>query len=83
MRSSTANFGSFRIRLSETPVSCINGTLEVAQAFEAARSMFYGDNCNMVYGNAAAVLSKTIEVVRGLGSKAVASTGASDLAIDD
>jgi NAD(P) transhydrogenase subunit beta len=33
-------------------------------------ALFYADNCNMVYGDAAAVLSKMIEAVRGLGSKA-------------
>ncbi len=35
-------------------------------------ALFYEDNCNMVYGDAAAVLTKMIEAVRGLGSKAVA-----------
>jgi NAD(P) transhydrogenase subunit beta len=35
-------------------------------------ALFYEDNCNMVYGDAAAVLSKMIEAVRGLGSKAAA-----------
>jgi NAD(P) transhydrogenase subunit beta len=32
--------------------------------------LFYGDNCNMVYGDAAAVLTKMIEAVRGLGKAA-------------
>jgi NAD(P) transhydrogenase subunit beta len=32
--------------------------------------LFYSDNCNMVYGDAAAVLSKMIEAVRGLGKAA-------------
>jgi NAD(P) transhydrogenase subunit beta len=35
-------------------------------------ALFYADNCNMVYGDAAAVLTKMIEAVRGLGSKAAA-----------
>jgi NAD(P) transhydrogenase subunit beta len=30
--------------------------------------LFYGDNCNMVYGDAQAVLVKMIEAVRGLGA---------------
>jgi NAD(P) transhydrogenase subunit beta len=30
-------------------------------------ALFYGDNCNMVYGDAQAVLIKMIEAVRGLG----------------
>jgi len=34
--------------------------------------LFYGDNCNMVYGDAAAVLTTMIEAVRGLGAKAAA-----------
>jgi NAD(P) transhydrogenase subunit beta len=32
--------------------------------------LFYGENCNMVYGDASAVLAKMIESVRGLGAKA-------------
>jgi NAD(P) transhydrogenase subunit beta len=32
--------------------------------------LFYADNCNMVYGDAAAVLTKMIEAVRGLSSQA-------------
>jgi NAD(P) transhydrogenase subunit beta len=32
--------------------------------------LFYSDNCNMVYGDAAAVLTKMIEAVRGLGKEA-------------
>ena len=32
--------------------------------------LFYGENCNMVYGDAAAVLVKMIEAVRGLGVSA-------------
>jgi len=35
-------------------------------------ALFYGDNCNMVYGDAAAVLTKMIESVRGLTTKAAA-----------
>ncbi len=35
-------------------------------------ALFYGDNCNMVYGDAAAVLTKMIEAVRALGTKAAA-----------
>ncbi len=34
-------------------------------------ALFYGDNCNMVYGDAQAVLVKMIEAVRGLGAAAV------------
>jgi NAD(P) transhydrogenase subunit beta len=34
--------------------------------------LFYEDNCNMVYGDAAAVLGQMIEAVRALGSKAAA-----------
>jgi NAD(P) transhydrogenase subunit beta len=33
-------------------------------------ALFYADNCSMVYGDAAAVLTKMIEAVRGLGAKA-------------
>jgi NAD(P) transhydrogenase subunit beta len=32
--------------------------------------LFYGDNCDMVYGDAAAVMTSMIEAIRGLGSKA-------------
>ena len=32
--------------------------------------LFYADKCNMVYGDAAAVLTKMIEAVRGLSSQA-------------
>jgi proton-translocating NAD(P)+ transhydrogenase subunit beta len=35
-------------------------------------ALFYGDNCDMVYGDAAAVLTKMIEAVRALGAKAAA-----------
>ena len=35
-------------------------------------ALFYAENCNMVYGDAAAVLSKMIEAVRGLDTKAAA-----------
>ena len=31
-------------------------------------TLFYGDNCNMIYGDAQAVLVKMIEAVRGLGA---------------
>jgi NAD(P) transhydrogenase subunit beta len=34
--------------------------------------LFYGDNCEMVYGDAAEVLGKMIEAVRGLGTAAAA-----------
>jgi len=33
-------------------------------------ALFYGDNCNMVYGDAQAVLVRMIEAVRGLGAVA-------------
>jgi NAD(P) transhydrogenase subunit beta len=33
-------------------------------------ALFYSDNCNMVYGDASAVLAQMIEAVRGLGAKA-------------
>ena len=33
-------------------------------------ALFYGDNCNMVHGDAQAVLVKMIEAVRGLGAAA-------------
>ena len=35
-------------------------------------ALFYGDNCNMVYGDAQAVLVQMIEAVRGLGTAAAA-----------
>jgi NAD(P) transhydrogenase subunit beta len=35
-------------------------------------ALFYADNCNMVYGDASAVLAQMIEAVRGLGNKAAA-----------
>jgi NAD(P) transhydrogenase subunit beta len=35
-------------------------------------ALFYGDNCEMVYGDAQAVLVKMIEAVRGLGMAAAA-----------
>jgi NAD(P) transhydrogenase subunit beta len=35
-------------------------------------ALFYADNCDMVYGDASAVLSKMIEAVRGLGARAAA-----------
>jgi NAD(P) transhydrogenase subunit beta len=35
-------------------------------------ALFYADNCEMVYGDAAAVLAKMIEAVRGLGLSAAA-----------
>ena len=35
-------------------------------------ALFYGDNCDMVYGDAQAVLIKMIEAVRGLGLPAAA-----------
>ena len=35
-------------------------------------ALFYADNCEMVYGDAAAVLTKMIEAVRGLGLSAAA-----------
>jgi NAD(P) transhydrogenase subunit beta len=39
---------------------------------DIVNALFYADNCNMVYGDAAAVLTMMIEAVRGLGSKAAA-----------
>ncbi len=41
-------------------------------SFIQIQERFYGDNRDMVYGDAAAVLTKMIEAVRGLGSKAAA-----------
>ncbi len=38
----------------------------------SVNALFYGDNCNMVYGDAQAVLVKMIEAVRGLGTAAAA-----------
>jgi len=35
-------------------------------------ALFYADNCNMVYGDAAAVMAQMIEAVRGLGAKQAA-----------
>jgi NAD(P) transhydrogenase subunit beta len=35
-------------------------------------ALFYSDNCDMVYGDAAAVLTKMTEAVRALGTKAAA-----------
>jgi NAD(P) transhydrogenase subunit beta len=35
-------------------------------------ALFYAENCNMVYGDAAVVLTKMIEAVRGLGAAAAA-----------
>ena len=35
-------------------------------------ALFYEDNCNMVYGDAEAVVVKMIEAVRGLGLSAAA-----------
>jgi NAD(P) transhydrogenase subunit beta len=37
-----------------------------------ANPLFYGENCDMVYGDAQAVLIKMIEAVRGLGAAAAA-----------
>ena len=39
---------------------------------DIVNALFYADNCNMVYGDAAAVLTMMIEAVRGLGTKAAA-----------
>jgi NAD(P) transhydrogenase subunit beta len=39
---------------------------------DIVNALFYGDNCNMVYGDAATVLTTMIEAVRGLGAKAAA-----------
>jgi NAD(P) transhydrogenase subunit beta len=36
-------------------------------------ALFYGDNCDMVYGDAQAVLVKMIEAVSGLGLSAAAA----------
>ena len=38
-------------------------------------TLFYADNCNMVYGDAQAVLIKMIESVRGLGAEPVDVVG--------
>jgi NAD(P) transhydrogenase subunit beta len=38
----------------------------------SVNALFYADNCNMVYGDAATVRTRMIEAVRGLGSKAAA-----------
>ena len=35
-------------------------------------ALFYSENCDMVYGDAQAVLVKMIEAVRGLGAAAAA-----------
>jgi NAD(P) transhydrogenase subunit beta len=35
-------------------------------------ALFYADNCNMVYGDAAAVMAQMIEAVRGLGAREAA-----------
>ena len=35
-------------------------------------ALFYGENCNMIYGDAAAVMATMIEAVRGLGTAAAA-----------
>jgi NAD(P) transhydrogenase subunit beta len=39
---------------------------------DIVNALFYADNCNMIYGDAAAVLTTMIEAVRGLGTKAAA-----------
>jgi H+-translocating NAD(P) transhydrogenase subunit beta len=39
---------------------------------DIVNELFYGDNCDMVYGDAQAVLVKMIEAVRGLGLAAAA-----------
>jgi NAD(P) transhydrogenase subunit beta len=39
---------------------------------DIVNALFYADNCNMVYGDAQAVLVQMIEAVRGLGSSAAA-----------
>jgi NAD(P) transhydrogenase subunit beta len=39
---------------------------------DIVNALFYADNCNMVYGDAAAVMTTMIEAVRGLGMKAAA-----------
>jgi NAD(P) transhydrogenase subunit beta len=39
---------------------------------DIVNALFYDENCNMVYGDAQAVLVKMIEAVRGLGSSAAA-----------
>jgi NAD(P) transhydrogenase subunit beta len=39
---------------------------------DIVNALFYADNCNMVYGDATAVLTMMIEAVRGLGAKAAA-----------
>ena len=44
---------------------------------DIVNALFYADNCNMVYGDAVAVLAMMIEAVRALGSKAAAGPVAS------
>jgi NAD(P) transhydrogenase subunit beta len=39
---------------------------------DIVNALFYADNCNMVYGDAAAVLATMIEAIRGLGAAAAA-----------
>src|SRR5580658_1018581 len=39
---------------------------------DIVNALFYADNCNMVYGDAAAVMTMMIEAVHGLGAKAAA-----------
>ena len=39
---------------------------------DIVNGLFYEDNCNMVYGDAQAVLVQMIEAVRGLGTHAAA-----------
>ena len=39
---------------------------------DIVNALFYAENCNMVYGDAQAVLVKMIEAIRGLGSSAAA-----------
>ena len=39
---------------------------------DIVNALFYADNCNMVYGDAAAVLTSMIEAVRGVVTKAAA-----------
>ena len=39
---------------------------------DIVNALFYAENCEMVYGDAQAVLVKMIEAVRGLGLSAAA-----------
>ena len=65
---------SFNLRTSttslKTPMSRKRGDGKGYAGIQNALS--YGDNCNIVYGDAQVVLVKMIEAVRGLGLSAAA-----------